>query len=66
VTRRRKPLLVDKSAEDEIDHAIDYLETERLGLGRDFHKAMLAALDRIAAFPKSFESSSKAGADGRR
>ena len=52
--RKRKPLKLDREAEDEIEEATDYYEGERRGLGAVFQAALHATFDRIVAFPASF------------
>jgi hypothetical protein len=47
VRRTRKPLRLDRIAEEEIQDATDYYDQERRGLGALFQAALHATLDRI-------------------
>jgi toxin ParE1/3/4 len=49
-----KPVELDPEAAEELQEAINYLETSRPGSGEEFEQTVRAALDVIGKQPKAF------------
>ncbi len=49
-----KPVAFDADAEEEIRSALQYCETKRPGLGREFRTELEATIERIQRRPQSF------------
>jgi plasmid stabilization system protein ParE len=46
------PITFHRAARKEFDEAIDWYESQRVGLGDEFEEQVQAVLDRIAALPE--------------